>query len=412
MVVVLAIVVTAIVIGAATAVRTTRRTLAATTKAIGGRTGRDPVGEHKRLLREARADTEAAEAHTELLELSLDALTSGVIVTDHAGKVLVRNRLAENTSTRSHEKTLVDAATADLLTEATTGTPCEREIDVFGPPPRTLFIHAVPIRSNNRVIGALAVIDDVTDHHRIEKTRRDFIANLSHELRTPIGAVSLLTEMLIDENDHDTRTQLTDRLLIETERMTETIDDLLALSRIESSTETYTDAVVAQSLLDEAVERTRVIAESSDVTVGAVAPSEPIALTGNRAQLVTALVNLVENAVKYSSPGDSVSVRARLDDDGVALVVQDTGRGIPARDLDRIFERFYRVDRSREASTGGTGIGLSVVRHVALNHGGHVSVESFEGDGSTFTLSLPVVPPAEPADLANPERESAEGIGT
>ena len=125
----------------------------------------------------------------------------------------------------------------------------------------------------------------------------------------------------------------------------------------------------------------------------------------------TALVNLVENAVKYSSPGDSVSVRARLDDDGVALVVQDTGRGIPARDLDRIFERFYRVDRSRDAATGGTGIGLSIVRHVALNHGGHVSVASFEGDGSSFTLVLPVVPPGRAEPGQSPEPQTAHEVG-
>jgi len=216
---------------------------------------------------------------------------------------------------------------------------------------------------------------------------------------------------LIDEQDLDTRTQLTDRMLIETDRMTEAIDDLLELSRIESSAEIYTDIVVVQDLIDEAVERTRVQAQSGDITIGAVVPDEPITLVGNRSQLATALVNLVENAVKYSSPGDSVSVRARLDDDGVALVVQDTGRGIPARDLDRIFERFYRVDRSRDAATGGTGIGLSIVRHVALNHGGHVSVASFEGDGSSFTLVLPVVPPGRAEPGQSPEPQTAHEVG-
>lgn len=414
MTIVLTIAITAVVIGTLAALASARQVRSSTTKAIGGRVGGDPVDEHRRLLAEAKRETNAAAAQADLLKLSLDALTSGVIVTDHAGKVLVRSRLAADTSSRSHEKTLVDATTSDLLAQAVQGKRAEREVDVFGPPPRNLFVHAVPITANAQVIGALAVIDDVTDHHRIEKTRRDFIANLSHELRTPVGAVSLLAEMLVDEPDVDTRSQLTSRMLIETDRMTETIDDLLELSRIESSIETYTDEIIVQGLLDEAVERTRVAAESGGITIGALAPTDPITLVGNRAQLVTALVNLVENAIKYSEPNDSVSVRARLDDNGIALVVQDTGRGIPARDLDRIFERFYRVDRSRDATTGGTGIGLSIVRHVALNHGGQVSVESFEGDGSTFTLLLPVAADAE--GVAEPSQtahnDTAEEVGS
>ena len=121
-------------------------------------------------------------------------------------------------------------------------------------------------------------------------------------------------------------------------------------------------------------------------------------MSANPDQLLSALVNLIDNAVKYSEPGDSVSVRSYLDDDVVALIVQDTGRGIPARDIDRIFERFYRVDRSRDTTTGGTGIGLSIVRHVALAHGGTVGVESVEGEGSTFRLDLPVVVPKRLTD--------------
>lgn len=410
MIVVLTIAATAIVIGAMTTLVAARIIRTKITKAIGGRDGADPVDEHRRLLAESQRGTTAAVAQVDLLKLSLDALTSGVIVTDDTGTVLVRNRLAADVSTRSHERTLVDATTTELLAEAAQGRSAEREVNIFGPPPRNLFVYAVPITTNAKVIGSLAVIDEVTDYHRIEKTRRDFIANLSHELRTPVGAVSLLTEMLVDEEDANTRAQLTDRMLIETERMTETIDDLLELSRIESSTETYNDTVVVQGLLDEAVDRTRAQAESGGLSVAALAPHEPIMLTGNRVQLATALVNLVENAIKYSSPGDSINLRAKLDDDGVALVVQDTGRGIPARDLDRIFERFYRVDRSRDTTTGGTGIGLSIVRHVALNHGGGVSVESFEGDGSTFTLVLPTIPPEQTDAGSHIHRETVNEV--
>ena len=406
MAIVLAIASTAMVVAIAATLITARVVRASVNKAIGGVEGADPVDEHRRILAHSDQATAAAAARSDLLRLSLDALTSGVIVTDHAGKVLVRNRLASEVSTRSHEKTLIEATAAQLLAQAVGGRRAEREVAVFGPPSRTLFVHAVPISVNGQVIGALAVIDDVSEHHRIEKTRRDFVANLSHELRTPVGAVSLLAEMLVDEPDDETRRQLLDRTLIETERMAATLDDLLELSRIESNTESYVDEIVVQALLDEAVERTLVQAQSSGVELGAVAPNEPIKLRGNRQQLLTALVNLVENAVKYSSKGDSVSVRARLDDETVALVVQDTGRGIPARDLDRIFERFYRVDRSRDAATGGTGIGLSIVRHVALNHGGQVSVESWEGEGSTFTMTLPLA--QEPIEQPEPTQTGTE----
>ena len=153
---------------------------------------------------------------------------------------------------------------------------------------------------------------------------------------------------------------------------------------------------------------TRVAADAKAVSVTAVPPRESITMQGNADQLLSAVVNLVENAVKYSDTGDRVTVGAALEATGsratigtnstpgpcVEIRVQDTGQGIPQRDLDRIFERFYRVDRSRDAETGGTGIGLSIVRHVALNHGGSVSVHSFEGEGSTFTISLPVIEPA------------------
>jgi two-component system sensor histidine kinase SenX3 len=356
---------------------------------MGGRPGNDPVDEHHRLLQDAARQTFEASARVDLLQLSLDALTSGVVVTDGDGQVLVKNRQAGAVTDRPHEQSLVEAALTELLASALQGDRVERELEVFGPPSRMLFVHAVPITADGQMIGALAVIEDVSEHHRIDKTRRDFVANLSHELRTPVGAVSLLGEMLVDEPDSAVRKQLTDRLLIEVDRMSVTIDDLLELSRIESTTQSYDEPIHMQTVVDEALERTRVAAEMAEIEVGSIGPNEPIMTSGNRDQLVTALVNLVENAIKYSSAGDSISVRSRADNDEITLVVQDSGRGIPARDLDRIFERFYRVDRARESTTGGTGIGLSIVRHVAINHGGTVVVTSFEGDGSTFTMTLP-----------------------
>ena len=388
-----AIAVTAVVV-AAIAVRVTQQTIrAAILQAMGGRPGADPSDEHRRLLQDATRQTVKASARVDLLQFSLDELTSGVVVTDGAGQVLVKNCQAAAVADRPHEQALVEAALTELLASALQGDRVERELEVFGPPSRTLSVQAFPIADAGQTIGALAVIEDVSEHHRIDKTRRDFVANLSHELRTPVGAVSLLGEMLVDEPDVAVRKQLTDRLLIEADRMSATIDDLLELSRIESATQSYDEPVHMQAVVKEALARTRVAAEKSEIQIASIGPDEPMMLTGNRDQLVTALVNLVENAIKYSSAGGSVSVRSRADNDMITLAVQDSGRGIPARDLDRVFERFYRVDRARESSTGGTGIGLSIVRHVALNHGGTVQVTSFEGDGSTFTMTLPRTAP-------------------
>jgi two-component system sensor histidine kinase SenX3 len=404
MAVLLAAITVTVVVAAAIAVRVTQQaTRSALLQAMGGRPGNDPVDEHHRLLQDATRQTFEASARVDLLQLSLDALTSGVVVTDGAGQVLVKNRQAGAITDRPHEQSLVDAALAELLASALQGDRVGRELEVFGPPSRALLVQAGPITAEGQTIGALAVIEDVSEHHRIDKTRRDFVANLSHELRTPVGAVSLLVEMLVDEPDGAVRKQLTDRLLIEVDRMSATIGDLLELSRIESTTQSYDELVQVQTVVDEVLARTRVAAEKAEIEVGSIGPDELIMISGNRDQLVTALVNLVENAIKYSSAGDSVSVRSRADMDVITLVVQDSGRGIPARDLDRVFERFYRVDRARGSSTGGTGIGLSIVRHVAINHGGTVVVTSSEGDGSTFTMTLPRTAPRTPL---NQESES------
>ena len=380
---------TAVIVAAVTAALTRRATLASLADAAGVEPGPNALGAVRRKLNAAEDRAEAAEERVELLQLSLDALPSGVIITDRNGQILVRNRLATDNAIRAHEQALVDAAASRLIEAAIRGERLDEELQIYGPPPRTLNAHAAPIMEDDQLVGALAVIDDVTDFHRIEKVRRDFVANLSHELRTPVGAASLLGEMLVDEGDPETRKHLTERLMVETDRMTATIDGLLELSRIESTDERYDETVGLQSLIEDALGRNRVAAEKAGVELGSVMPSGALSTMGNRSQLLAALVNLVENAVKYSAAGDTVSVRARVEDDVVHLVVQDTGRGIPARDHDRIFERFYRVDRSRDSATGGTGIGLSIVRHVAINHGGTVSVDSFEGEGSTFTITLP-----------------------
>jgi len=167
------------------------------------------------------------------------------------------------------------------------------------------------------------------------------------------------------------------------------VDDLLDLSRIESEETPMREPVAVHLVVAEAAERVRSSAERRAVTITFGEASEHLVVMGDRRQLVSALFNLLENSVKYSDEGSTVDVRSRVDGELVELSVTDHGIGIPERDLERVFERFYRVDRGRGGDSGGTGLGLSIVRHVAANHGGEVRVESREGEGSTFTLRLP-----------------------
>ncbi|MFP5321463.1 MAG: sensor histidine kinase, partial [Acidimicrobiia bacterium] len=174
-----------------------------------------------------------------------------------------------------------------------------------------------------------------------------------------------------------------------------TIDDLLELSRIEASEGTLRDPVPVHLVLAEAVERAANAAEHRGITLDLREPPHGLEVRGDRRQLASAVFNLLDNAIKYSQPGSTVRVGAECDGTSAKLVVGDDGIGIPRRDLERIFERFYRVDRARSRDTGGTGLGLAIVRHVASNHGGDITVESREGEGSTFRLCLPLDVPSD-----------------
>jgi two-component system sensor histidine kinase SenX3 len=246
------------------------------------------------------------------------------------------------------------------------------------------------IDDGNRPLGIVAVLDDVSDRRRLEAVRRDFVANVSHELKTPVGALSLLAETLLAEHDPEVSQRLAGRIQDESLRVNRIIEDLLDLSRIEAEEHPPREPLLGSLIMAEAVERVRSAAEQRGVKLLVDEPDPPVTLMGDRRQLVAALNSLLENAVKYSDEGSSVEVFGLANGGWVELVVRDQGIGIPARDLERIFERFYRVDHGRSRQTGGTGLGLSIVRHVVNNHQGLVHVDSREGEGSTFTLRLPL----------------------
>jgi two-component system, OmpR family, sensor histidine kinase SenX3 len=240
----------------------------------------------------------------------------------------------------------------------------------------------------------LILADDRTAARRIEETRRDFVANISHELKTPIGAISLLAEAVEDAADDPAAVRkFANRMGIESARLTDLVAQIIELSRLQSDDPLDDPEIVEiDEVLTDAVERRRMDAERRQITV-AVAGAAGARVLGNSRQLGAAVGNLVENAIVYSDTGARVvvaaHVQARSDDDYVEITVSDNGIGIAAAELDRIFERFYRVDYARSRANGGTGLGLAIVKHIAAIHGGDVTVWSQVGQGSTFTIRIP-----------------------
>jgi two-component system sensor histidine kinase SenX3 len=341
-------------------------------------------------LADLLASATTAEIERDRLAGVLHALRDGVIVVDADGTEVFRNAAAERYRAARHADAVVAGNVQMLLEEARMGTSWERELGLFGPPRAVLQLHAVPLRTGDRVVGAAVFVYDVSEIHRVENIRRDFVANVSHELKTPIGALEVLAETMAGESDPAVSRPLAERMVKEAERLGRIVDDLLSLSLIETQEVTVRDRMPIDGLLNEAVDRMRPAATVAGIDLRVDRPVPHVSVACDRRQVVMALTNLVDNAIKYSERGTVVDLDTALDGPHVVVAVRDQGIGIPSRDLQRIFERFYRVDQARSRATGGTGLGLAIVRHVAQAHGGDVTVESVEGEGSTFRFSLPI----------------------
>jgi two-component system sensor histidine kinase SenX3 len=252
----------------------------------------------------------------------------------------------------------------------------------------------------------LLLVEDHTEMRRVEAVRRDFLANVSHELKTPVGAMALLAEALLDAAEEpEAVRRFAGRMQHESDRLSRLVQDVIELSRLQGHDPLDSPAVVSvDDVIAEAVDRSRLPAEARAVTV-ACGGREGLKIMGDARQLVTAVGNLVDNAVRYGPESGRVVVTSSQVGEGATAVVEisvtDEGPGISAAERDRVFERFYRVDAARSRETGGTGLGLSIVKHVAAGHGGEVTLWSAEGTGSTFTLRLPA---------ANPTDTSREGL--
>jgi two-component system sensor histidine kinase SenX3 len=287
--------------------------------------------------------------------------------------------------------TSLDVAELSRLVQAArrTGKPqtAEFSLDFNDFPRRALSVGA---RAQPLDAGEVAlVVDDLTEAKRVESVRRDFVANVGHEIKTPVGALQLLAEAALDAHDDPEAVErFVGRMQHEAQRLSRLVQELLDLSRLQggeplpASTEVSVDAV-----LDEAVDRTRLVANARGIAI--VRGGDPgLVVLGEESQLVTAVANLLDNAVSYSPDGTRVALGVHLRDDVVEIAVTDQGVGIPEEEQERIFERFYRVDQARSRATGGTGLGLAIVKHTVGNHGGEVTVWSQPGNGSTFTIRL------------------------
>jgi two-component system sensor histidine kinase SenX3 len=335
------------------------------------------------LRRNAELEKRVREAAAESTRLrdAIDAVPHAVVVCDTAGNVVLRNRRSFELAGGRHTAALVDAA----VEEAVLGGARSRTLELHGPPPQTVEVTAAPAGSS----GTVVLVEDVSELRRLEAVRRDFVANVSHELRTPVGAMGVLAETLADERNPDVIRRLAVRITAEAERAGQLIDGLLDLSRIEAGGAADGARLEIGSVVAAAAGRVQPLADQRGVRLVTRPSPDTLVVQGDEDQLVSAVTNLLENGVKYSDDKGAVEVVSGGADGWVEVVVRDAGIGIPAKDLERIFERFYRVDRARSRDTGGTGLGLAIVRHVATNHGGEVLVESEEGVGSTFTLRLP-----------------------
>ncbi len=388
-VVIVALIGSALTVVAARELRKSRRELADARRVT-------EVGEHASLteaIADERRESEDRVAHAEAVQhwvsAALDESTDAIVVVDRIGREVLRNSVARRFAGARTGEVLAEDALAELLQESLLGHSSEREIQLYGPPRQVLQLRAFPLRRDGEVVGAVAFTRDISEARRVESVRRDFVANVSHELKTPIGALGLLAETMASSDDVGVMQRLADRVVREADRLSRIVDDLLDLSTIEAQEAPTREPLPIRLLISESVDFVQAAADAAQVPLRVTPEPPDVEIFCDVRQIRSAVVNLLDNAIKYSSAGEAVEIGACIKDDRIAISVRDHGIGIPTRDLERIFERFYRVDRARSRDTGGTGLGLSIIRHVAQAHGGEVTVQSREGEGSVFTLFLP-----------------------
>ena len=331
----------------------------------------------------------------DLARRSLETLRAALVVVDPSDEVVLANPAAQRMGV-VRDRRISHGTLRTLARQARSGldtgeTVRDTELDL--PRGRMLDPLAVRVRVAALGLGGHVVlqVEDVTEVHRVAKVRRDFVANVSHELKTPVGALQLLAEAVADATDDpEAVRRFAARMQHESERLGRLVHEIIVLSRLQGAEPLpEPEAVSVDRVVTEVLDRSRSTADARRIAV-VTGGERGLLVSGSENQLITALGNLVDNAIAYSPEHTRVAIGIRQRDALVEVSVSDQGMGIAEPDLDRIFERFYRADPARSRATGGTGLGLAIVKHIATNHGGSVDVWSVEGSGSTFTLRLPV----------------------
>ncbi|WP_099024306.1 sensor histidine kinase [Mycolicibacterium palauense] len=363
-------------------------------------------------LAERRARATRAEAGITVSQMLAHIVAQapvGVVVVDiYRDVVFVNDRAAELGLV--HGRLLDERAWAAAQRTLATGE--DTEIDLSQPRRNSAARSGLAVRGRVRLLTeedrrfAVFYVDDQSEQARMEATRRDFVANVSHELKTPVGAMGVLAEALLESaDDPETVRRFGAKVLEESNRLARMVGELIELSRLQGA-EPLPDLspVDVDTVVSEAISRYKVAADNANIEVTTDAPSG-FRVLGDQTLLVTALANLIDNAIAYSPRGSVVSISRRRRGPNVEIAVTDRGIGIAPSDQKRVFERFFRVDQARSRATGGTGLGLAIVKHVAANHNGSIRLWSQPGTGSTFTVSIPAYPDDRPAPPPGPEAE-------
>lgn len=369
----------------------------------------DLAGAFNTMSRELRARMGQLEASRRELSAIMDNMSEGLVLVDSQGTVTLANKAAE---------TMLGQSAGRLA-----GHPlweCVRLPEVDGllatlpdlKEPRRVWVEDHTNPHKRRVLAfvatplfdsghgqrlAVLLISDATEDQKLLEMRQDFVANVSHELKTPLTSISAYVETLLDgaSDDPEVRRPFLEKIRANTSRLTKLVSDILTVSRLESGTGDETRAQLdLNELAAASVRRHTEIAESKSIALALTPAESPAVALVNEEDFLSALDNLLDNAIAYTPQGGRVDVTVRRTSQGVGVEVKDTGVGIAAEVLPRVFERFYRVDKARSRAMGGTGLGLAIVKHVALKHGGRVDAESEPGKGSTFRI---ILPPALPS---------------
>jgi len=323
------------------------------------------------------------QAEKDRIRLIVDKTDDGLMVVDEHGRVQMINtagmRLLGEEPLHNHEL-------SELVRKVlSTRTRASLQIKLETPKRVPLNVYVTPLSD-----GALVVLHDLTEIMKTDSVRRDFVANVSHELRTPLASIKAMAETVVlrGRKNPEAAEEFGRKIMDEADRLTAISDDLLDLARIEANRPLQMEEFALLEVVQSVVSDLQAKANNKAIEVSVDVPDD-LPITADRDAIYQILVNLVDNAIRYTRPGGSVTISAESDEAGVSIGVADTGIGIPEDELARIFERFYRVDKGRSRESGGTGLGLSIVKHLVEAHGGKIIVESTVGEGSTFTFTVP-----------------------